>query len=50
MCELVPNRGSNYEELISYQKTDVIFQITYYCLRMKRRNPGIPDDFKEPEK
>lgn len=29
MKPLVPNRG-NYKKLISYQKTDVIFQMTYY--------------------
>ncbi len=29
MNELIPNRG-NYKKLLSYQKTDVIYQITYY--------------------
>lgn len=29
MSDLIPNR-SNYKKLISYQKADVIFQITYY--------------------
>ena len=29
MSDLIPNRG-NYKKLISYQKADVIFQITYY--------------------
>lgn len=29
MSELIPRRG-NYKKLLSYQKTDVIFQITYY--------------------
>lgn len=29
MEELVPNRG-NYKSLISYQKSDVIFRITYF--------------------
>lgn len=29
MNELIPNRG-NYRHLLSYQKADVIFQITYY--------------------
>lgn len=29
MNELIPNRG-NYKHLLSYQKSDVIFQITYY--------------------
>lgn len=29
MSELIPNRG-NYKKLLSYQKADVIFQITYY--------------------
>lgn len=29
MNELVPNIG-NYKNLLSYQKSDVIFQITYY--------------------
>ena len=29
MNELIPNRG-NYKRLLSYQKADVIFQITYY--------------------
>lgn len=29
MSELIPRRG-NYKKLISYQKADVIFQITYY--------------------
>ena len=27
--ELIPHRG-NYKKLLSYQKTDVIFCITYY--------------------
>ena len=27
--DLIPNRG-NYKQLLSYQKTDVIFQLTYY--------------------
>lgn len=27
--ELIPQRG-NYKKLLSYQKTDVIFQLTYY--------------------
>ena len=27
--ELIPNRG-NYKKLLSYQKTDIIYQITYY--------------------
>ncbi len=30
MNELLPNRGTNYKSLLSYQKSDVIFQITYY--------------------
>ncbi len=29
MNELIPRRG-NYKALLSYQKSDVIFQITYY--------------------
>lgn len=29
MTELIPRRG-NYKQLLSYQKADVIFQITYY--------------------
>ena len=29
MSELIPNIG-NYKKLLSYQKSDVIFQITYY--------------------
>lgn len=29
MSDLIPNRG-NYNKLLSYQKADVIFQITYY--------------------
>lgn len=29
MNELVPNRN-NYKKLLSYQKTDVIYQMTYY--------------------
>lgn len=29
MNELIPHRG-NYKNLLSYQKSDVIFQITYY--------------------
>lgn len=29
MSKLIPNRG-NYKKLLSYQKADVIFQITYY--------------------
>lgn len=29
MNELIPHRG-NYKNLLSYQKADVIFQITYY--------------------
>ena len=27
--ELIPHRG-NYKKLLSYQKSDVIFQLTYY--------------------
>ena len=30
MNELIPRQGTNYKKLLSYQKTDVIFQITYY--------------------
>lgn len=30
MNELIPNRGTNYKKLLSYQKSDVIFQITYF--------------------
>lgn len=30
MNELLPNHGTNYKKLLSYQKCDVIFQITYY--------------------
>lgn len=30
MNGLIPNRGTNYKKLLSYQKSDVIFQITYY--------------------
>ena len=30
MNELIPNRGTNYKSLLSYQKSDVIFQITYF--------------------
>lgn len=30
MNELIPNRGTNYKKLLSYQKTDVIYQITFY--------------------
>lgn len=34
MNDLIPNRGTNYKRLLSYQKSDVIFQITYYfCSR-----------------
>lgn len=29
MSDLIPNRG-NYKKLLSYQKADVIYQITYY--------------------
>lgn len=29
MSELIPNQG-NYKKLLSYQKADVIYQITYY--------------------
>lgn len=36
--ELLPNRGTNYKKLISYQKTDVIFQLTYYfCHKFLQR-------------
>lgn len=31
MSELIPN-NSNYKKLLSYQKTDVIYQLTYYFL------------------
>lgn len=27
--DLIPQRG-NYKKLLSYQKTDVIFRLTYY--------------------
>lgn len=30
MEELIPNQGTRYKSLLSYQKSDVIFQITYY--------------------
>lgn len=30
MNELLPNHGTGYEKLLTYQKADVIFQITYY--------------------
>lgn len=30
MNELIPRRGTNYKQLLSYQKTDVIYQITYF--------------------
>lgn len=30
MNELIPNRGTNYKKLLSYQKSDLIFQITYF--------------------
>lgn len=30
MSELIPNQGTNYKKLLSYMKSDVIFQITYY--------------------
>lgn len=34
MEELIPAQGTNYKKLLSYQKTDVIFQITYdFCSR-----------------
>lgn len=37
MNELIPNRG-NYKKLLSYQKADVIYQITYYfCQRYLNR-------------
>ena len=28
--ELLPHKGTNYKKLISYQKADVIYQLTYY--------------------
>ena len=30
MEELIPRKGCSYRNLLSYQKSDVIFQITYY--------------------
>lgn len=34
MDELVPNQGTNYKKLLTYQKCDVIYQITYdFCNR-----------------
>lgn len=30
MTDLVPNRGAHYKQLLSYQKCDVIYQMTYY--------------------
>lgn len=30
MNELIPIRGTNYKKLLSYQKSDLIFQITYF--------------------
>lgn len=30
MEELIPHIGSNYKNLISYRKVDIIFQITYF--------------------
>lgn len=30
MKDLIPNQGTNFKNLIAYQKSDVIYQITYY--------------------
>ncbi len=30
MEELIPHTGTNYKKLLSYQKSEVIYQITYY--------------------
>lgn len=30
MNKLIPIRGTNYKKLLSYQKSDLIFQITYF--------------------
>ncbi|MDE6340709.1 MAG: four helix bundle suffix domain-containing protein [Muribaculaceae bacterium] len=38
MNELIPNIGSNYKDLLSYQKCDVIYQITYYFCEQFLRN------------
>ena len=36
--ELLPNKGTNYKKLISYQKADVIYQLTYYfCHKFLQR-------------
>lgn len=43
MNELIPNIG-NYKKLLSYQKTDVIYQITYYfCNRFLSRGDRTVD-------
>lgn len=30
MKDLIPNQGTNFKNLIAYQKSDAIYQITYY--------------------
>ncbi len=43
MNELIPNTG-NYKKLLSYQKTDVIFQITaYFCANYLSRGDRTVD-------
>lgn len=43
MSELIPNIG-NYKKLLSYQKSDVIYQITYYfCNRFLQRGDRTVD-------
>lgn len=42
--ELLPNRGTNYKNLISYRKADVIFQLTYYfCHKYLQRGDRTVD-------
>ena len=41
MSELVPRSG-NYKKLISYQKTDAIFQITYFSVTISYPKATVP--------
>lgn len=44
MGELIPNQGTNYKELLSYQKSDAIYQMTYYfCRNFLRRDDRTVD-------
>ncbi|MGM9704374.1 MAG: four helix bundle suffix domain-containing protein [Prevotella sp.] len=44
MNTLIPRQGTNYKQLVSYRKSDVIFQLTYYfCSRYLQKGDRTVD-------